>query len=100
MRKIFVLLFAITLSVSIAQGGDVKVKAAVTTGPEDEPATSFGSDTPKLFTIFQTQGISTGDKVRGDLLAEDVGSAAPANTVVLSKTLTLNEDTNDGDFNF
>jgi hypothetical protein len=34
------------------------------------------------------------------LIAEDVGDAAPANTEVLSKTLTLQEDTSDGDFNF
>jgi len=38
--------------------------------------------------------------VRGVLIAEDVGDVAPANTKVLEKTLTLEEDTDDGDFNF
>jgi hypothetical protein len=62
--------------------------------------TSFTADTPKLFAIFKTKGIKNGDKVRGVLIAEDVGDAAPANTKVLEKTLTLEEDTDDGDFNF
>jgi len=34
------------------------------------------------------------------LIAEDVGDVAPANTKVLEKTLALDEDTDDGDFNF
>ena len=34
------------------------------------------------------------------MIAEDVSDVAPANTKVLEKTLTLEEDTDDGDFNF
>jgi outer membrane usher protein FimD/PapC len=72
----------------------------MTTGPEDEPVTSFAADTPKLFAMFKTTGIKNGDKLRGVLIAEDVGDVAPANTKVLEKTLTLEEDTDDGDFKF
>ena len=50
--------------------------------------------------MFKTKGIKDGDKVRGVLIAEDVGDVAPANTKVLEKTLALNGDTDDGDFNF
>src|SRR4029078_12489351 len=50
--------------------------------------------------MFDTTGIGSGDKVKGVLVAEDVGSAAPANTEVLTKTLTLEEDTSDGIFTF
>ncbi len=85
---------------SIAFAGDVKVRAVMTTDPEDEPVTSFTADTPKLFAMFKTTGITNGDKLRGVLIAEDVGDVAPANTKVLEKTLTLEEDTDDGDFAF
>ncbi len=85
---------------SIAFAGDVKVRAVMTTDPEDEPVTSFTADTPKLFAMFKTTGIKNGDKLRGVLIAEDVGDVAPVNTKVLEKTLTLEEDTDDGDFAF
>jgi hypothetical protein len=100
MKRLFALLIAVVISASVARAGDVKVKVTITTGPEDEAVTSFASDSPKIYAIFKTKGISSGDKVRGVLVAENVGDAAPANTKVLEKTLTLEEDTSDGDFNF
>jgi outer membrane usher protein FimD/PapC len=72
----------------------------MTTGPQDDPTTTFASNTPKLYALFKTKGAKTGDKVRGVLIAEDVGDVAPANTKVLEKTLDMEGDTDDGDFNF
>jgi hypothetical protein len=100
MKRIFGFLIAVVISASVARAGDVKVKVTITTGPEDEAVTSFAPDAAKIYAIFKTKGISSGDKVRGVLIAEDVGDVAPANTKVLEKTLTLEEDTSDGDFNF
>ncbi len=100
MNHIFALVIAVVISASVALADDVKVKAVMTTGPEDDPVTSFASDTPKLLAMFKTKGIQSGTKVRGVLIAIDVGDVAPANTKVLEKTLTLDEDTDDGDFNF
>jgi hypothetical protein len=85
---------------AIARSGNVKVKAVMTTGPGGEPVTSFTADTPNLFAIFKTTGIRNGDKVRGVLVAEDVGDVAPTNTKVFEKTLTLEKDTDDGDYYF
>ena len=48
--------------------------------PGAEPVTSFTANTPKLFALFETTGIKNGDKVRGVLVAEDVGDVMPANT--------------------
>lgn len=84
----------------LALATDVKVALKVSTGPEGEPSTTFSTDTAKIFALFDTEGIGAGDKVRGVLVAEDVGDAAPANTKVLEKTLTLDEDANNGQFNF
>lgn len=92
MKQLFAFLIAVIISASVARGGDVKVKVTLTTGPEDEPVTSFTADTPKLFAIFKTKGIKNGDKVRGVLIAEHVGDAAPANTKVLEQTLTADAD--------
>jgi hypothetical protein len=100
MNRIFGLLIASIISVSLARAADVKVEVYMTSTPGGEEETSFGSDTPKLLAMFKTKGIKDGDKVRGVLIAEDVGDVAPANTKVLDKTLALDKDTDDGDFNF
>jgi hypothetical protein len=100
MKRALTLVIAALFCATVARAGDVKVKAFMTTGPEDEAVTSFMSDTPKLYAMFKTKGIQNGDKVRGVLVAENVGDVAPANSQVLEKTLTLEEDTSDGDFNF
>jgi hypothetical protein len=100
MKPLIALLTAVVISISIARAGEVKVKVTITTGPEDEETTTFTPNTPTIYAMFKTKGISSGDKVRGVLMADDVGDAAPAHTKVLEKTLTLDEDTTDGDFNF
>jgi hypothetical protein len=100
MKKTFALLIAAILCASVGRAGAATIKVTMTTGPDEESATSFPADTPKLYAIFKTNGIKSGDKVRGVLIAEDVGTVAPPNTKVLEKTLDLDEDTQDGDFNF
>jgi hypothetical protein len=100
MKRVLALIIAALFCATFARAGDVKVKAFMSTGPDDDAVTSFMSDTPKLYTMFKTKGIQNGDKVRGVLIAENVGDVAPANSRVLETTLTLEEDTNDGDFNF
>jgi len=83
---------------AVAQAGDVKVKATITTGPGEEEVTTFAADSPKVFAMFKTEGVQKGDKVRGVWMAENVGSAAPANSKIDEKTLTLEGDTDDGGF--
>ena len=100
MKKTFALLIAAVLFASVGRAGAATIKVSMTTGPDEEPATSFPADTPKVYAIFKTKGIKSGDKVRGVLIAEDVGTVAPPNTKVLEKTLDMDEDTQDGDFNF
>src|SRR5204862_3410479 len=94
------LLTAVTIYAAIASAGDVKVTVAMTTGPEDKPVTTFAPDTGALYAMFKTEGLKSGDKVRGALIAEEVGAAAPPNTKVLETTLDMEEDTEDGEFNF
>jgi outer membrane usher protein FimD/PapC len=72
----------------------------MTTGPQDPPSTTFAPNTPKLYAIFKTEGAKTGDKIRGVLIAEDVGDVAPANTKVLETILDMDGDTEAGDFTF
>jgi len=100
MNRIFGLLIASLIAVSVARAADVNIEVYMTSTPGGEEETSFAADTPSLFAMFKTKGIKDGDKVRGVLIAEDVGDVAPANTKILEKTLALNGDTDDGDFNF
>jgi hypothetical protein len=100
MKRVFALVISLVGSVSAASAGDVKVEVRMTTGPENDPATWFTATTPKLYAMFKTTGAKDGDKLRGVLIAEDVGDAAPLNTAVREAALTLDGDTEDGDFNF
>ena len=100
MKLFLAVILAIAFSVTTVRAADVTVKVKLATGPKDEPTTTFSPDTPNIVAMFETEGIAAGDKVRGVLVAEDVGSVAPANTKVLEKTLTLNEDALDGQFIF
>jgi hypothetical protein len=91
---------AILICLPVAKAGVVSVKVRMTTGPQDPPSTTFASNTPKLYAIFKTEGAKTGDKIRGVLIAEDVGDVAPANTKVFETILDMEGDTEAGDFNF
>ncbi len=100
MKRTFALLIATLVCTAAARASDVKVEAYMTTDPEDEATTSFTSDTANIFAIFKTKGLKDGDKLRGVLVAEDVGDAAPANTKVVDKELAMDGDTEAGDFKF
>ena len=100
MKRVFALLIGMMVWVAVARAADVKVKTVMTTGPEGEPVTTFDSDTPELYAISKTEGVKSGDKIRGVLIAEDVGKAAPPNTKVFETTLEMDADDEQGDFNF
>ena len=88
-------------SAAIAQSPsstDIKVKAIITTGPGKNAVEFFPPETPKVFATFKTKGAEKGDKIRGVWIADDVGSAAPANTKIDEGSVTLEEDTNNGQF--
>ena len=103
MTKTFSVVVALVVSLiclSVAKAGDVSVKVRMTAGPQDPPSTTFASNTPNLYAIFKTEGAKAGDKIRGVLIAEDVGDVARANTKVLETILDIEGDTEAGDFNF
>jgi hypothetical protein len=97
MRRILVLLIAMIVCADVAQAGDVEVEAVTTATPGGEETTNLAPDAPKLFAMFKTKGAQNGDKLRRVWIAEDVGSAAPANSKIDEKTLTMDGDTDDGD---
>ena len=88
------------ICVSLVNAGDVKVETYITNGTQDKAASWFAPNTPNILAIFKTNGLKNGDKLRGVLVAEDVGDAAPANTNVLEKTLPMDGDTEAGEFQF
>jgi hypothetical protein len=98
MKHLLALLITSLISTAIVYAGDVKIEAIMTTGPDGEPTTSFTPDTPKIFALFKTKGVQDGDKIRSVWMADNVGNAAPPNTKIDEKTLTLKGDTQDGDF--
>jgi hypothetical protein len=103
MKRTFSVVVALVVSLiclSVVKAGAVSVKVRMTAGPQDPPSTTFASNTPKLYAIFKTEGAKAGDKIRGVLIAEDVGDVAPANTKVLETILEMDGDTETGDFTF
>jgi hypothetical protein len=98
MKGILVLLIAMIVCAEAVRAGNVKVEAVMTASPGGEETTSFASDMPKMFAMFKTKGAQQGDKIRGVWIAEDVGGAALANSKIDEKALTMDGDTDDGDF--
>ncbi len=97
MKKTFSVVVALVVSLiclSVAKAGDVSVKVKMTAGPQDPPSTTFASNTPNLYAIFKTEGAKAGDKIRGVLIAEDVGDVAPANAKVLETILDMETSPN------
>ena len=91
-------LTVIAVSAVAARAGDVKIKAQMSTGPEDKPTTTFAADTAKIYCLFETTGLKSGDKVRGVWIADDVGDAAPEGTKIDEATINADGDTDDGVF--
>jgi len=103
MKRTFSVVVALVVSLiclSVVKAAVVSVKVRMTAGPQDPPSTTFASNTPNLYAIFKTEGAKAGDKIRGVLIAEDVGDVAPANAKVLETILDVEGDTEAGDFSF
>ena len=98
MKRSLTLFVGMIICSALARAGDVKVKAVLSTGIDDEPTNSFNPNTPKIHALFKTKGAEEGTKLRALWIAEDVGDVAPENTKIDEKTLTLEGDTDDGDF--
>ena len=103
MKRTFSVVVPLVVSLiclSVVKAGVVSVKVRMTAGPQDPPSTTFATNTPTLYAIFKTEGAKAGDKIRGVLIAEDVGDVAPANTKVLETILDVEGETEAGDFSF
>jgi hypothetical protein len=97
MKRLLALLTSLFVLAS-AYAGDVKVEAVIAVDGDTKPATSFASDTPKLYAFFRSKGTEKGDKLRAVWIAEDVGDAAPANTKIDEVTVTGTKDDFEGAF--
>jgi hypothetical protein len=100
MKRTLALLIGMMICASVARGGDVKITVVTSAGEKGKPATVFAADTPEIRATFKTKGAKKGDKLRGEWIADDVGEAAPPNTKIVEKTLTLEGDTDAGYFTF
>jgi len=101
MKLGWALLFAFVLvGSSVVRADDSKVEAAMAVDKDTKPTDTFTADTPKLYAFFRSKGTSKGDKFRGVLVADDVGSAAPANTKVVEASQEADQDDYYGAFEF
>jgi hypothetical protein len=100
MIRTFLLLFLSLICIGVGRAGDASVNVKMATELGGDATTTFTPDTEKIYALFKTTGAKNGDKLRGLLIAEDVGDVAPANSRVLETKLDLEGDTDDGDFNF
>ena len=98
-RTILFLILSVTC-IAVARAGDVSVKVTMAEELEGDATSTFTPDTFKIYALFKTTGAKNGDKMRGALIAEDVGNVAPPNTKVLETKIDMEGDTEDGEFNF
>jgi uncharacterized RDD family membrane protein YckC len=62
-------------------------------------ADSFAATQPQIVCVFAVSGVAAGTPIRADWIAEDVGSAAPANSKIIEKTIAApNGGSFSGDF--
>jgi hypothetical protein len=100
MKRVFLFLILSVIGIAVAGAEDVTVKVTMSNEVEGDAISTFPPDTGTIYANFKTSGVKRGDKLRGVLIAEDVGDVAPANTKVLETNIDMEGDTEDGDFNF
>jgi hypothetical protein len=97
MNRVIVFLFALLSSISLVYAAEVKVTLSQDKDGAS-PASEFTADTPKLFAIFNAEGVKSGDKLRGVWIAEDVGDVAPKGSKIDEATVNAEGDGADGTF--
>lgn len=100
MKQTLALVIFAALGLAVAGADDVSVRVTMSNELAGDAVSTFTPDTEKIYALFKTIGAKHGDKIRGALIAEDVGAVAPANTKVLETNINMDGDTDDGDFNF
>ena len=88
MKRCLAPVFAVTvLFATAAHAQNPKVEVAIAVDGDTRPATVFPADVPKLMAFFLTTGTGAGDELNGKWIAEDVGDAAPAETLIDEATV-------------
>jgi hypothetical protein len=100
MKRAFAWLLGIMIYASVARGGDIKITVVTSAGEKGKPTTVFAPDTPEIRATFTTKETKKGDKLRGEWIADEVGEAAPPNTKIAEKILSLEQDDGGGYFTF
>jgi len=85
-----ILLAAFVLTSAYAK--DIKILCELAVDKDSKAASSFASDTPKIYAFFATVGTKKGDELRSVWIAVDVGDAAPANTKLDEATVIYETD--------
>jgi len=98
MRERFACFVFLFVCASIVIAAEVKIDAYVTNNPESEGATIFSPETRTFYAMFKAKGLSPGDKIRGEWIADDVGDAAPVNSKIQETALTAQDATLDAQF--
>ena len=93
-KRLLPLLVAVMLGSFVARADDdaPKVEAAIAVDKDTKPTDSFANDVPQLYAFFRSTGTKKGDVLRGVWIADDVGSAAPANTKIDEASITADQD--------
>ena len=92
MKRLFAVAVAILVCALYARAGDMQVDVVLAKDKDSRPTNSFEPNVPKVYAFFKTKGSTKGDKLRAVWIAEDVGTAAPANTKIDEATLTADTD--------
>jgi hypothetical protein len=90
---VLALIVGVMVQVVPARSADaIKVEAVIAVDSETKPTDVFSPTVAKLHAFFRSTGTEKGDRLRGVWIAEDVGSAAPANTKIDEATITADQE--------
>lgn len=97
MNRAIVFSFALLSSISLACAADIKVTLSQDKDGAS-PTSEFTADAPKLFAIFNAEGVKSGDKLRGVWIVEDVGDVAPKGSKIDEAIVNAEGEAADGAF--
>src|ERR1700676_2285180 len=72
------------------------VHAFLAKDKENKPATTFSADVPTIHLIWKGERLEAGDQIRAVWIAEDVGDAAPKETIIGERSVTVYKSDEDG----
>ena len=95
---VFFLAHAGSFDVEAQLDGTRRLHAFLAKSKEDKPARTFTTDVSDIWLVWKGEKLQAGDKINAIWIAEDVGTAAPKETKIGERSVTVFKPDENGAF--